>query len=85
MTALSRAESTAGAERPAAALVLTLEAGDPSQASTTSTYLNVTARHLHDSMKRFIAPLQSVASQQKIEPPPPCNGNSEDAAHVVVN
>lgn len=55
------------------------------QASTTSTYLNVTAHHLHDSMRRYIAPLQTVAKEPETEHPPGRNRESGEAPQVTVN
>lgn len=53
---------------------------------TTSTYLNATKYHLHDSMRRFgTRPLHSVAHAPAAEPPPPVQQDEQEAAKVVVN
>lgn len=54
-------------------------------AKTTSIYLNVTTQHLQDSMKRFGAALQAVATAAAIDPRPLCNDIDQPAAQVVVN
>jgi integrase len=56
------------------------------QASTTSTYLNVTGHHLQESMRRFnSAPLQTVAQGAETAPSPLRNEIDAPAANVLVN
>jgi integrase len=55
-------------------------------AKTTSTYLNVTAHHLRESMKRLDdARCNPVANSATTEHPPVRNNESADASQVTVN